>query len=144
MSMSFHHLGVATASAEDLTATFEGLLGAPVAHEEEFDGMTVRFLGLDGGYFELLEPHAGGTIARYLDRHGPGIHHVALGADDIDAALDRARECGIDLVDETPRAGAWGHEVAFLHPESTGGILIEFVSVDHGASAAGHGANHTI
>jgi methylmalonyl-CoA/ethylmalonyl-CoA epimerase len=133
MSMSFHHLGVATASGDDLAATFEGLLHAPVAHEEQFDGMTVRFLEFDRGYFELLEPHDGGTIARYLDRHGPGIHHVALETDDMDAALDRARECGVDLVDETPRPGAWGHDVAFLHPESTGGVLIEFVSVDHDA-----------
>ena len=133
MSISFHHLGVATASGDDLAATFEGLLGAPVAHEEQFDGMTVRFLELNGGYFELLEPHDGGTIARYLDRHGPGIHHVALETDDIDAALDRARKCGIDLVDETPRPGAWGHDVAFLHPESTGGVLIEFVGVGHDA-----------
>ena len=133
MSMSFHHLGVATASGDDLTATFEGLLDAPVAHQEQFGGMTVRFLEVDGGYFELLEPHDGGTIARYLDRHGPGIHHVALETDDIDAALDRARECGIDLVDETPRPGAWGHDVAFLHPESTGGVLIEFVGAGHDA-----------
>lgn len=133
MSMSFHHLGVATASGDDLAATFETLLGAPVAHEEQFDGMTVRFLEVDGGYFELLEPHDGGTIARYLDRHGPGIHHVALETDDIDAALDRAQESGTDLVDETPRPGAWGHDVAFLHPESTGGVLIEFVGVDHDA-----------
>lgn len=133
MSMSFHHLGVATASGDDLAATFEGLLGAPVAHQEQFDGMTVRFLALDGGYFELLEPHDGGTIARYLDRHGPGIHHIALGTDDVGAALDRARDRGVGLVDETPRPGAWGHDVAFLHPESTGGVLIEFVGVDHDA-----------
>ena len=134
MSMSFHHLGVATASADDLAATFEGLLGASVAHEERFDGMRVRFLALDGGYFELLEPHDGGTIARYLDRNGPGIHHVALGTDDIGAALDRARARGIDPIDETPRPGAWGHDVAFLHPGSTGGVLIEFVDVDPDAT----------
>jgi len=90
--------------------------------------MSVVFLELDdGGYFELLEPTAGGAIAGYLDREGPGIHHVALATDDIAAALDRARDLGIDLVDEEPRPGAWGHEVAFLHPRSTGGVLVEFV-----------------
>ncbi|MBB6645976.1 methylmalonyl-CoA epimerase [Halobellus ruber] len=136
--MSFHHLGIATADGADLAATFEGLLGAPVVHEESVDGMTVRFLELDGGYFELLEPRAEGTIARYLDRHGPGIHHVALATDDVASALDRARDLGIDPVDEAPRPGAWGHEVAFLHPDSTGGVLVEFVA------AGGHGSNRTV
>jgi methylmalonyl-CoA/ethylmalonyl-CoA epimerase len=89
--------------------------------------MAVRFLELDEGYFELLEPAEDGAIARFLDRQGPGIHHVALRTDDLDAALDRARHVGVDLVDEEPRPGAWGHEVAFLHPKSTGGVLVEYV-----------------
>jgi len=126
--MRFDHVGVATRDAAGLTELFDGLLDAPVAHEETFDGMSVVFLELnDGGYFELLEPTAGGAIADYLDREGPGIHHVALATDDVAGALDRARDRGIDLVDETPRPGAWGHEVAFLHPRSTGGVLVEFV-----------------
>ena len=138
MSLSFHHLGIATADGAALAATFEGLLDAPVVHEEGFDGMTVRFLGLEAGYFEVLEPHDGGTIARYLDRNGSGIHHVALATDDIAAALARARDHGIDPIDDTPRPGAWGHEVAFLHPDSTGGVLVEFVAAD------GDGANRTV
>jgi len=128
--MRFDHVGVATRDATDLAGLFDGLLDAPVAHEETFDGMDVVFLELDGGgYFELLEPAAGGAIADFLDREGPGIHHVALATDDLTAALDRARDLGVDLVDEGPRAGAWGHEVAFCHPRSTGGVLVEFV--DH-------------
>ncbi|MDZ5810997.1 methylmalonyl-CoA epimerase [Halorubrum sp. AD140] len=126
--MRFDHVGVATRDTADLADLFDGLLDAPVAHEETFDGMTVVFLELDGGgYFELLEPREGGAIADYLDREGPGIHHVALATDDLPAALARARELGVDLVDEGPRPGAWGHEVAFLHPRSTGGVLVEFV-----------------
>jgi methylmalonyl-CoA/ethylmalonyl-CoA epimerase len=126
--MRFDHVGVAARDAADLADLFDGLLGAPVAHEETFDGMAVVFLELDGGgYLELLEPADGGAIADYLDREGPGIHHVALATDDIAGALDRARELGVDLVDEVPRPGAWGHEVAFLHPRSTGGVLVEFV-----------------
>ncbi|MFC7186393.1 methylmalonyl-CoA epimerase [Halorubrum yunnanense] len=126
--MRFDHVGVATRDAADLADLFDGLLDAPVAHEETFDGMGVVFLELDdGGYFELLEPDDGGAIADYLDREGPGIHHVALATDDLPAALDRARDSGVDLVDEAPRPGAWGHEVAFLHPRSTGGVLVEFV-----------------
>jgi methylmalonyl-CoA/ethylmalonyl-CoA epimerase len=126
--MRFDHVGVATRDAADLADLFDGLLDAPVAHEETFDGMQVVFLALDdGGYFELLEPAEGGTIADYLDREGPGIHHVALATDDVSGALDRARDLGVDLVDEAPRPGAWGHEVAFCHPRSTGGVLVEFV-----------------
>jgi len=126
--MRFDHVGVAARDAADLADLFDGLLDAPVAHEETFDGMEVAFLELDdGGYFELLEPADGGAIADYLDREGPGIHHVALATDDLPAALDRARDLGVDLVDEEPRPGAWGHEVAFCHPRSTGGVLVEFV-----------------
>ena len=126
--MRFDHVGVATRDAADLADLFDGLLDAPVAHEETFDGMTVVFLDLDGGgYFELLEPAEDGAIADYLDREGPGIHHVALATDDVSAALDRARDLGVDLVDEEPRPGAWDHEVAFCHPRSTGGVLVEFV-----------------
>ena len=126
--MRFDHVGVATRDATDLADLFGGLLDAPVAHEETFDDMRIVFLELDGGgYFELLEPDAGGTIAEYLDREGPGVHHVALAVDDLPAALDDARDRGIDLVDEEPRPGAWGHEVAFCHPKSTGGVLVEFV-----------------
>ena len=126
--MRFDHVGVATRDAADLAELFDGLLDAPVAHDETFDGMEVVFLELDGGgYFELLEPDDGGAIADYLDREGPGIHHVALATDDLPAALDRARDLGVDLIDEEPRPGAWGHEVAFLHPRSTGGVLVEFV-----------------
>ncbi|SMO71803.1 methylmalonyl-CoA epimerase [Halorubrum cibi] len=126
--MRFDHVGVATRDAAGLADSFSGLLDAPVAHEETFEGMRVVFLELDGGgHFELLEPVADGTIRDYLEREGPGIHHVALATEDLPAALDRAREFGVDLVDEEPRLGAWGHEVAFLHPRSTGGVLVEFV-----------------
>ncbi len=125
--MRFDHAGIATADSEELTDLFSTVFDTPLAHTEEFDGMTVRFLDCENGYFELLEPREDGTIARYLDRNGPGIHHLALATDDVEGALAEAREAGIDLIDDEPRAGAWGHEVAFLHPKSTGGILIEFV-----------------
>ncbi len=129
--MRFDHLGIATRDATALAGIFGDLLGAPVVYEETFDGLRLAFLELDdGGYFELLEPMEDGTIAEYLDREGRGIHHVAIATDDVSAALDRARELGIDLVDEDPRPGAWGNEIAFLHPGSTGGVLVEFVDPD--------------
>jgi len=125
--MRFHHAGIATDDAASLAARYADLFDAPIVHDERVDGMDVVFLDIGGSYFELLEPHTEGPIADYLDGHGPGIHHLALGTDDITAALDRAREAGVNLIDDDPRPGAWGHEVAFLHPKSTGGVLIEFV-----------------
>ena len=125
--MHFDHAGIATDDAKAMADLFTDLFGLEVAHEEEFDGMRVVFLDCGNGYFELLEPVEDGTIARYLESNGPGIHHLALATDDVEAALERARALGIDLVDEEGRPGAWGHTVAFLHPKSTGGILLEFV-----------------
>ena len=125
--MRFDHAGVATENAESLAFRYEDIFGCEIAHEERFGDLKVIFLGLENGYFELLEPREEGTIAEYLESHGPGLHHVALATDDIEAALDDAVDAGVDLVDEEPRPGAWGHEVAFLHPESTGGVLVEFV-----------------
>ncbi|WP_135533665.1 MULTISPECIES: methylmalonyl-CoA epimerase [Halostella] len=125
--MQFDHAGLATEDADDLAALYADLFDAPVVHEEDLDDLRVVFLDLGNGYFELLEPIDDGTVARYLDRNGPGIHHLALETDDIEAALDAARDRGVDLIDDEPRPGAWGHDVAFLHPKSTGGILVEFV-----------------
>ena len=127
--MRFDHAGIATDDAAELADRYSDLFDAPVAHEEVFDDLRITFLEFGNGYFELLEPteDADGSIPRYLERNGPGIHHLALETDDIEAALDTAREAGVRLVDEEPRPGAWGHDVAFLHPRSTGGILIEFV-----------------
>jgi len=126
--MRFHHAGIATDDADSLADLFGAVFDAPVAHSEQFDGMDIRFLELETGYFELLEPTDGGPIASYLDSNGPGIHHLAIETTDIDAALQTASEHGIDRIDAEPRPGAWGHEVAFLHPSSTGGVLIEFVA----------------
>jgi len=126
--MAIDHAGIATGDADALVELYGDLLGCPVAHEERFDGMQVVFLDLGNGYFELLEPlDSEGPIASYLDDSGPGIHHLAVATPDVEAALDAAREAGVEPIDETPRPGAWGHDVAFLHPRSTGGVLFEFV-----------------
>ncbi|MFP8888707.1 methylmalonyl-CoA epimerase [Natrialbaceae archaeon A-CW2] len=125
--MRIDHAGIATDDASATAALYADLFDVEIAHEETFDGMTVVFLAFENGYFELLEPKEGGTIARYLERNGPGIHHLAIETDDATVALERAREMGIECIDEQPRPGAWGHDVAFLHPRDTGGVLLEFV-----------------
>jgi methylmalonyl-CoA/ethylmalonyl-CoA epimerase len=101
------HAGIATTDAGGLATLYTDLLGCSVAHEERFDGMEVVFLDLENGYFELLEPRDSDTeIARYLDRNGPGIHHLAVATADIEAAMERARNCTVELLDERPREGA--------------------------------------
>lgn len=126
--MEFHHLGLVTTDADQLARLLGAALDVPLVHSERFEGIEVRFLALGTGYLELLEPVQSGTLSRYLDRNGPGIHHIAVEPADLEGALDRAVEHGVELIDQSPRPGAWDHEVAFLHPDSTGGVLIEFVA----------------
>jgi methylmalonyl-CoA/ethylmalonyl-CoA epimerase len=126
--MEFDHAGIATDEFDDLAALYERVFDAPVVHEETVEGLRVGFCDLGNGYFELLEPvDDEGTVADYLDRHGPGLHHVALRTDDVEAALATAEAAGVALVDDEPRPGARGHDVAFLHPDATGGVLVELV-----------------
>lgn len=130
--MRLHHVGIAT---DDVVATallFEELFETPICHREQYEGLEIRFLQLPDGYLELIEPTGDGTVARFLDRSGPGLHHLGFVVEDIDAALTTAVDLGITPIDQTARQGAWGHEVAFLHPEDTAGILIEFVSLEDG------------
>jgi len=126
--MRFDHAGIATREFDATVELYVDLLTGELVHEEQFDGMRVGFLDLGNGYFEVLEPIGDdGTIARYLDENGPGIHHLAVETDDAAAAIERARRLDVEPIDDEPRPGAWGHEVAFLHPRDTGGVLLEFV-----------------
>jgi len=126
--MELDHVGIATEDGDELVSLYAELLGADRVHREEFGGMEVTFLDFGNAYFELLEPvEDDTTVGRFLENDGPGMHHAAFVTEDIDGALETARELGIRLIDEEPRPGAWGHDVAFLHPADTGGVLVEFV-----------------
>jgi len=126
--MRLDHVGIATDDAAALAEQYGTLLGCERVHGETFEGTRVVFLDCGNCALELLEPvDSEGAVARYLDERGPGLHHIAVETDDVEAGLSRAREAGVDLVDEEPRPGARGHTVAFLHPASTGGVLVEFV-----------------
>lgn len=126
--MELHHAGIATEDADALAETYATLLDVSIAHEEDLEQLRAVFLGTDLGYLELLEPvEPEGPIASFLSDAGPGIHHLAFATDDVAEAISHAREIGIEPIDDEPRPGAWGHEVAFLHPSDTGGVLLEFV-----------------
>jgi methylmalonyl-CoA/ethylmalonyl-CoA epimerase len=105
---------------------FRDVLGLEEIALDDSDG--ARIVGFTAGesLVELLEPdEAGSPIARYLAKRGPGLHHICFSVDDLEATLDRCRAAGIQLIDEKPRMGAEGKRIAFLHPRSTGGVLIE-------------------
>jgi methylmalonyl-CoA epimerase len=128
MKVRLDHIGIAVADAPAAVAWYRDVLGLAVAHSEEVASQQVRahFLPTGAALLELLESTAPSSpIARFLDRRGPGLHHVALAVDDIAAALAELRRAGVRLIDETPRPGAEGALVAFLHPSAAQGVLVE-------------------
>jgi len=129
--MYLEHIGIAVADSEAVTTLYEQLFDVPIVHEEVFDGrerLQIRFLDVGGGtYIELLEPLEEGTISAAVEDSGGSLHHLAFETDDIEAALQACREHGVDPIDDEPRPGAWGHEVAFLDPSATSGVLVELV-----------------
>ena len=120
------HVGVAVTSIAEALAFYRDVLGLPATAPETADGATVVSLGHGGAQIELLEAaDPAGPIARFLERRGPGIHHICIRVGDLDAALARCRAEGYRLVDEAPRPGAHGRRIAFIHPTATAGILLE-------------------
>jgi methylmalonyl-CoA/ethylmalonyl-CoA epimerase len=127
------HVGIAVESLDGATAVLGPLLGAEPTAVEEVDGQLVRvqFLGDGDGKLELLEATSPDSpIARHIQRRGIGLHHLAFRVTDLSAELRRLEAAGYQLVDREPRRGAGGHRVAFLHPRSTAGVLIELVQTD--------------
>jgi methylmalonyl-CoA/ethylmalonyl-CoA epimerase len=122
------HVAIAVREADPLVETLVVALGATRGGEELLDdgGLRVVFVHLGPVTLELLEPRrADHTVAKFLETRGPGLHHVSLEVGDLAAYLARARAAGVRLIDESPRAGAHGSQVAFLHPKSLGGVLVE-------------------
>ena len=120
------HVGVAVASIRKSAATFEPIMGTTCSSVEELPGHDVNVAFI--GSIELIEPRSSASpVARFLTRRGPGLHHVAYRVPDLRATLQDLNTRGFQLIDEEPRPGARGHLVAFIHPKSTGGTLIELV-----------------
>lgn len=120
------HIGVAVQDIETALAFYRDVLGLTPHPPETADGATIVSLPFGESEVELLQPRdPDGPIARFLARRGPGIHHICYRVPDLAAALDRCRQAGYRLIDETPRTGAGGRRIAFVHPKTTAGILLE-------------------
>lgn len=129
------HVGLAVADLEAAVRFYQRLLGAPAAHGEEVaaDGVRAVFFDLGPSSLELLgSTRPDSSVARFLERRGEGLHHLAYLVRDIEAELTRWRERGAELIDERPRVGARGRLVAFIHPKSVGGVLTELCQVMEG------------
>ncbi|MBA3736893.1 MAG: methylmalonyl-CoA epimerase [Actinobacteria bacterium] len=127
-----HHLGVAVEDLDSALETYERLFGAEVEHQATVDDQGVRAasLRIGDGRVELLQALGEDTpVGRFLAKRGPGMHHVAYEVSDLQATLAELTSAGAELVDERPRAGLFGLEVAFVHPDSVHGVLSEVVSV---------------
>ena len=121
---------MAVEDLDEAVALYHDRLGMAVQHREtvEEQGVEAVLLGVGDGHVELIRPLSPESgVGRFLERNGPGLHHVAYATDDIDSALDAVREAGLRLIDEEPRRGIRNSRVAFLHPKSTGGVLTELV-----------------
>jgi methylmalonyl-CoA/ethylmalonyl-CoA epimerase len=120
------HIGIAVEAIAESLPLFRDVLGLREVSLDDSDG--ARIVGFRAGesLVELLEADdPASPIARFVAKRGPGIHHICFSVDDLDATLERCRAAGIQLIDERPRVGAEGKRIAFLHPSSTGGVLVE-------------------
>ena len=129
-ALGVHHIGIAVEDLDAAIATYRTLFGATVEHRErvEDQGVEAASLYVGGSRIELLQPLGADTpVGKFLEKRGPGMHHVAFETEDVGAELERLRADGARLIDEKPRRGMFGLEVAFVHPEATGGVLAEFV-----------------
>jgi methylmalonyl-CoA/ethylmalonyl-CoA epimerase len=126
-----HHLGVAVEDLDSALSTYERLFGARLEHREtvEDQGVEAAALRIGSDRVELLAALGDDTpVGRFLARRGPGMHHVAYEVDDVGAALEELNAEGAELIDESPRRGLFGLEVAFVHPDAVHGVLAEIVS----------------
>jgi len=126
-----HHVGIAVDDLDAAIDRYVALFGATLEHRDrvEDQGVEAASLRVGGSRIELLAPLAADTpVGRFLAKRGPGMHHVAFAVDDVAAELARLTAAGAELVDAQPRRGLFGLQVAFVHPDATGGVLAEFVS----------------
>jgi methylmalonyl-CoA/ethylmalonyl-CoA epimerase len=130
MLSTIDHVGVAVESIDAALAVYRDALGMPLVHREtvEAQGVEAALLDIGNGHIELLEPLGPDTtVGKFLARRGAGLHHVAYRVSSIEEILQALGAAGVRLIDERPRTGIRGSQVAFLHPSATGGVLTELV-----------------
>ena len=120
------HVGIAVRGLADGVSFYRDILGMREVPLSDSDGAKIVGLAAGDSLVELLEAETPDSpIAKFIAKRGPGIHHICFAVDDLDAALQRCRDAGLRIIDETPRPGAEGKRVAFLHPSATAGVLVE-------------------
>jgi|SRR5689334_19746988 len=120
------HIGIAVRDLEGILPFYRNVLGLEDVPLDDADGARIAGLAAGDSLVELLESKdPGSPIGKFVAARGPGIHHICFAVPDLDAALDRCRGAGVRLIDQTPRIGAEGKRIAFIHPSSTGGVLVE-------------------
>jgi methylmalonyl-CoA epimerase len=130
MLSTIDHIGVAVSSIDDALALYRDAFGMPLVHRETVteQGVEAALLDVGDGHIELLQPLGPDTtVGKFLARHGPGLHHVAYRVESVANTLEALAGAGLRLIDERPRTGIRGSQVAFVHPGSTGGVLTEIV-----------------
>ncbi|MEP6691981.1 MAG: methylmalonyl-CoA epimerase [Gemmatimonadaceae bacterium] len=120
------HIGIAVRALDEILPLYRDVLGLTEVPLDDADGARIAGLAAGESLVELLESQTDASpIASFVAKRGPGIHHICFVVDDLDASLARCRAAGVRLIDDTPRIGAEGKRIAFLHPSATGGVLIE-------------------
>ena len=120
------HIGIAVESLDAILPLYRDLLGMPEVPLDDSDGARIAGLAAGDALVELLQPEQSDSpIGKFLTKRGPGIHHICFTVDDLDGTLARCRDRGLTLIDQVPRTGAEGKRIAFLHPSTTAGVLIE-------------------
>ena len=130
-----HHVAFAHCG-DDVPQRLADLLGLPCVAEERADGFVERMLPAGDSFVQLLEATGPGVVGRFLDRRGPGLHHIAVEVSDLDEAVADLLVRGVRMVDQAPRPGGMGTRIAFVHPAAAGGLLVELVGQAH-AKVAG-------
>ncbi len=126
MIQKIDHIGVAVSDLDEALKLYRDILGLKVEKTEDFGGMKIAFIPIGDTEFELLQPtDPNGALAKFLEKRGEGIQHIALRVDDVAKSLEELKAKGLRVIDEKPRPGAGGASIAFFHPKSTRGILLE-------------------
>ena len=134
MIKNINHIAIIVPDLEGAVAFWEGALGLKLARTESVpeEGVDVAFLPIGESNVELLKPTVANTgVARFLEKRGPGIHHMCFEVDDIEATLAQLRDHNVQLINEQPQEGHGGRKYAFVHPKSTGGVLVELYQLSN-------------